>query len=633
MAKRKSRPQGVVVAAGASGGAASPSGGRGGSAAPASTSAVHRKKKRRRMTRTEQPSKDAGDEADSGEDAAGSDAEVAPSVETPAVTSAASAAMAPKVLPAPPVDADAPRCPWAACGGDQDMASTGPRNTTALEWLLWPLAPAEFFSNYWEKRPLLLRRGRSAYYRGLFSKADFDRSLRSGDTPIPYGERLNLVRYDTKTKQKLLLNKGDRGTLARPDDVNSAWDAGCSMQVLHPQHLHAPVWALLAQLETSFGALFGANAYLTPTSGRQGFAPHWDDVEVFFLQLEGAKRWRLYAPPEGEVIQLPRENSRDFKPEELGQVLLDCVLEQGDLLYMPRGTVYQGVVETASCESTYSHHLSVSTYQKTAWCDVLEKVLGGALERASAGDNEEFREGLPVGFLEYMGSWHDRDAGDEETVGAAGRGLIRKALDKDAAAAAADAAASTGERRAIFKRRVAGLLKRLQDFVDLDEVCDELGVDFMSRRLPPCGPGSAALTAPETSGSSAGSLTTTKPPLTVALDNLVRWADSSATRPVLGTDPETSEATVMLFHSLKNERSHHMSGGSNDPEEDVGCLRFEAAVFMPALRTLCTAYPNFVRCGDLPLSCEDDRIALCENLAAEGLLEVIDKSRLVARQK
>ena len=39
----------------------------------------------------------------------------------------------------------------------------------------------------------------------------------------------------------------------------------------------------------------GANTYLTP-AGAQGFSPHYDDVEVFILQTEGSKHWRLYHP-------------------------------------------------------------------------------------------------------------------------------------------------------------------------------------------------------------------------------------------------------------------------------------------------------------------------------------------------
>jgi len=35
------------------------------------------------------------------------------------------------------------------------------------------------------------------------------------------------------------------------------------------------------------------HSYLTPP-GSQGFAPHYDDIEAFVLQLEGKKRWKLY---------------------------------------------------------------------------------------------------------------------------------------------------------------------------------------------------------------------------------------------------------------------------------------------------------------------------------------------------
>lgn len=35
------------------------------------------------------------------------------------------------------------------------------------------------------------------------------------------------------------------------------------------------------------------NAYLTPPSN-QGFTAHTDSQDVFILQLEGAKRWRVY---------------------------------------------------------------------------------------------------------------------------------------------------------------------------------------------------------------------------------------------------------------------------------------------------------------------------------------------------
>ena len=51
--------------------------------------------------------------------------------------------------------------------------------------------------------------------------------------------------------------------------------------------------AVVAALEARLGCLVGANSYLTP-GGSRGLAPHWDDVEVFVLQVEGAKAWKVW---------------------------------------------------------------------------------------------------------------------------------------------------------------------------------------------------------------------------------------------------------------------------------------------------------------------------------------------------
>jgi len=94
---------------------------------------------------------------------------------------------------------------------------------------------------------------------------------------------------------------------------------------------------------------------------------------------------------------------------------------------------------------------------------------------------------------------------------------------------------------------------------------------------------------------------------------------------MLSIDPETSEATVMLFHSCNNPRDGHMSRTLVDEaEEEVGCLRFEVSTFLPALRKMLALRPGVTtKCGELPLEAEDDRVALCENLLEAGLIEVV----------
>jgi bifunctional lysine-specific demethylase and histidyl-hydroxylase NO66 len=79
--------------------------------------------------------------------------------------------------------------------------------------------------------------------------------------------------------------------------------------------------------------MVGANAYLTPPNASQGFAPHYDDIEAFCLQLEGRKRWKAYPPP--PTVQLPRTSSPDFTTQDLQAMdltpVMDIVLNEGDL--------------------------------------------------------------------------------------------------------------------------------------------------------------------------------------------------------------------------------------------------------------------------------------------------------------
>lgn len=80
--------------------------------------------------------------------------------------------------------------------------------------------------------------------------------------------------------------------------ANVIWDFysnGCSVRLLNPQAFVPKIHALNASLQEYFGCFVGANVYLTPPNS-QGFAPHYDDIEAFVLQIEGKKRWKVYAP-------------------------------------------------------------------------------------------------------------------------------------------------------------------------------------------------------------------------------------------------------------------------------------------------------------------------------------------------
>lgn len=198
-------------------------------------------------------------------------------------------------------------------------------------------------------------------------------------------------------------------------------------------------------LQEFFGCFVGANSYLTPPDS-QGFAPHYDDIEAFIIQIEGKKRWRLYKPITGGEY-LPRYSSKNFDPSEIGEPILDTVVNAGDLLYFPRGTIHQG----ETIDGTHSLHITLSVYQKNSWCDYLEKLIPEALKAAIATDSR-FREGLPIDYLKHVGFVHS----SEETP-------VRKH----------------------FIDKTKDLLHRLIDNMDVDKVADQMAKGNIHDFLPP----------------------------------------------------------------------------------------------------------------------------------------------------
>jgi len=134
------------------------------------------------------------------------------------------------------------------------------------------------------------------------------------------------------------------------------------MRLLKPQIFSPSLAKLLSLSDELFGCDSGVNAYITPQpkpgQHTQGFAPHYDDIDAFLIQLEGAKKWKLMQPPESKDI-LSLKPSIDFKKEQLEgcKEFWNGVLKKGDLLYMPRGTVHFGkTVENLG----HSTHITIS---------------------------------------------------------------------------------------------------------------------------------------------------------------------------------------------------------------------------------------------------------------------------------
>ena len=290
-----------------------------------------------------------------------------------------------------------------------------------------------FLNQHLDKQPMLLQRNDPKFYHALSSSSKENKEEFASKFPVAwssesmsqlikngvsddngpgvganrslrYGTDVNIVRYHTEQKKRIHYKKdGDIKFSEYQDAIQSGW----SVRFLRPHEHSKGVSKIIGFMESVFGCSCGANSYWTP-SGSQGFAPHYDDVDVFLLQLEGEKQWKLYDPPTADD-QLARYSSEDYQPEQLAAPKQAFTLKAGDMLYMPRGTVHQGQTPASS----HSLHITFSAFQMHTYADLLQTIVQRHVECLARTDLS-LRRGLPLGWMSTMGAINNGKIRHEE---------------------------------------------------------------------------------------------------------------------------------------------------------------------------------------------------------------------------
>lgn len=96
--------------------------------------------------------------------------------------------------------------------------------------------------------------------------------------------------------------------------------------------------AVCAALRETWAASVAANVYCS-FKGVQGFGPHYDTHDVFAVQTEGEKVWRLYRNREPDPVDYPGEGEevRRYLASACGPLMQEVRMKPGDVLYLPRG--------------------------------------------------------------------------------------------------------------------------------------------------------------------------------------------------------------------------------------------------------------------------------------------------------
>ena len=251
----------------------------------------------------------------------------------------------------------------------------------SFEWLIDPIEPTTFFTEFYERKPLLIERGQSSKFESLLSIDAIDRYL-STATPCRPDVFLVDAARELKPEDYSFPNSEQPGRIDLPRAYQLfATGATISLSQLHDRL--PSLAALCRAVEKTFSSHFQTNIYFSPPRA-QGFKTHFDSHDVFVLQVSGSKLWTLYDT--GIVLPL---RGQVFEPSKHapGPVTREFTLHAGDLLYCPRGLYH-----SARSTDEASLHITLGLIGKT-WADVMIEAVSAACLSSPA-----FRANLPVGF-------------------------------------------------------------------------------------------------------------------------------------------------------------------------------------------------------------------------------------------
>jgi hypothetical protein len=246
----------------------------------------------------------------------------------------------------------------------------------------------EFAAEFWGRAPLLTRAAElGGDFTDLLSPAAVDELVSRRGLRTPF---LRMAKDGSVLPEKRFTRGGGAGAAiadqAADDKVLAAMADGATLVLQALHRTWPPLVGFGADLAGELGHPVQINAYITPPEN-QGFAPHYDVHDVFVLQVSGRKRWTIHAP----VVEAPLDNQpwESVRAEVAARAaeapLIDTVLEPGDALYLPRGTIHAAVAQGET-----SIHLTVGVHPVSRY-----QLVRHLIELAQ--DDPALRASLPMG--------------------------------------------------------------------------------------------------------------------------------------------------------------------------------------------------------------------------------------------
>jgi ribosomal protein L16 Arg81 hydroxylase len=188
--------------------------------------------------------------------------------------------------------------------------------------------PQVFFSEYFNKKPLLRRGALAGRTQSLVSVRQLDDIVAMEALSPAY---LRVAKDGRGVPGKAYTRTvADRGAALTeavvPDHVYNRFRSGGTITWNALNHVLPSARHLTDVFAETFACPSEVVAFLTP-AGKDGYAPHHDPVDVYVIQIEGTKDWRIWEPPADR-----RAGKASHRPEDLGPPAIETTLRAGDVL-------------------------------------------------------------------------------------------------------------------------------------------------------------------------------------------------------------------------------------------------------------------------------------------------------------
>ena len=193
--------------------------------------------------------------------------------------------------------------------------------------LLGGLSPATFMRRHWQKKPLLIR-GAIAGFQPILQRGELIDLAAQDDVESRLVAQTNV---DGKGRWRFRHGPFTRKML--PPFKQPAWTLLVQGVDGHDARLHD----LINQFRFVPDARLD-DLMISYASDGGGVGPHFDSYDVFLLQAQGRRRWKIGRQKDLRLLpDMPLKILAHFEPEQ------EFDLEPGDMLYLPPRYAHDGI--------------------------------------------------------------------------------------------------------------------------------------------------------------------------------------------------------------------------------------------------------------------------------------------------